>query len=354
MIDRTTLSGKTSKHVPGSRAFAGLDAKDVKESDVQVAAVPAPVPAPAPLVPAVTQPEAPAPQPAAAANPLVPAQPQPAAASALDPYKGLGAWVDIYDYAIRDVMDIPAAVEEMANRDVRTLYLQTGRWKDPQDIVNPVAVGLFLDSAKKRGMKVVGWYVPGFGDMDRDVRRSVAVMHFRSPVGNRFDGFAPDIETKEEVSRNTVRFNAGVVEYSRRLREALPNAVLGAIVLDAKNNLRAPAAWANFPWPEIGKYYDIILPMAYWSVTKAGACQSREFDTSQYIREVATLTENLMGMRRPFHMIGGIADCITEGEVKGFVTGSKETGSLGASLYDFASTQSSPVKIWHGLSSINT
>jgi hypothetical protein len=364
LIDRTTLRGKTAKHVPGSRSFAALDAQDVADAKEQAAAV-APPPAPPPPPPGAAQPKPP-PKPALAAAVKPPAPPPPPPVSPLEPYKGLGAWIDIYDYAIRDVMDIPAAVEEMTNRGVRTLYLQTGRWKDPQDIVNPVAVGLFLDSAKERGMKVVGWYVPGFGDMDRDVRRSVAVMHFASPVGNRFDGFAPDIETKEEVGMDRVRFNAGVVDYSRRLREALPGAVLGAIVLDAKNNLRAPHAWAGFPWPEIGKYYDVILPMAYWSVTKGGAAcaggrgsigpaqQGKEYDAAGYIREVATLTEQLMGTRRPFHMVGGIANCITEGEVIGFVTGSKETGSLGASLYDYATTQSSPVKIWSGLAALNT
>jgi hypothetical protein len=248
-------------------------------------------------------------------------------------------------------MDIPAAVRIMADRGVKTLYLQTSRWKDPQDIVSPTAVNMFLDSASKHGISVIGWYVPGFGDMDRDIRRSVAVVHYTSPAGNRFTGFAPDIETKEELRRDRVRFNAGVAEYSRRLRETLPDKVLGAIVLDAKNNLRAPAAWANFPWPEIGKHYDVILPMAYWSVTKARACGT-QYNTLEYVRDVATLTETLMGLRKPYHMVGGVADCITEDELTGFVRASKEV-AIGGSLYDFATTQASAVKIWNGLTPLN-
>ncbi len=311
------------------------------------AAKPAPAPAPA-KAPAAAKPAAakPAPAPAPAKAPA------PRSTASIDPYRGFGAWVDIYDYAIRDTMDIPAAVNVMADKGVRTLYLQTGRWKDPNDIVNVDAVNQFLERSHARGMKVVGWYVPGFGNMDRDIRRSMVVLEYKSPTGHQFDGFAPDIETREEVGGDAGRYNAGVAEYSRRLRAQVPNAALGAIVDDAKNNLRAPARHVGFPWAEIAANYDVVMPMAYWTVTKGknGGCGA-QYDADAYIREVVSLTRDHMGTDKPIHPVGGIADCVTESEVVGYVAATNALG-IGGSFYDFATTQSSGVPIWKHLATL--
>lgn len=315
---------------------------------------PAPAPAPAPPAPA---PAAAKPAAAPKAAPVAPkAAPAPAPAprstASIDPYRGFGAWVDIYDYAIRDTMNIPEAVNVMADRGVKTLYLQTSRWKDPNDIVNVGAVNTFLEAAHARGLKVVGWYVPGFGNLDRDIRRSLLVLEHKTPSGHQFDGFAPDIETREEVGGSAARYNAGVAEYSVRLRAQLPNATIGAIVDDAKNNLRAPERHAGFPWGEISKNYDVVLPMAYWTVTKGknGGCGT-QYDADAYIREVVSLTRSYMGSDRPIHPVGGIADCVTEAEVVGYVAATNQLG-IGGSFYDYATTQSSGVPIWKHLANL--
>lgn len=265
----------------------------------------------------------------------------------------MGTWVDIYDYALRGPMNIPAAVDSMAKRGVKTLYLQTSRWKDGGDFVNIEAVHQFVEEAHSKGIKVVGWYVPGFGNIARDIRRSVIVLDYVSPNGQKFDGFAPDIETREEVGGSRDRYNAGVAEYTKQLRTALPNAVLGAIVDDAKNNLRAPERHAGFPWKEIGANYDVVLPMAYWSVTKPsnGGCGG-QYDADAYIREAVSLTKSYLGADKPIHPVGGIADCVTEAEVVGFVNATKAVG-IGGSFYDFATIQASSVPMWGHLAKLN-
>ncbi|HEX2052920.1 MAG TPA: hypothetical protein VHJ78_04215 [Actinomycetota bacterium] len=314
-------------------------------------AAPAPAPAPAP---AAAKAPAAAPKPPATAKPAPApaAAPAPRSTASIDPYRGFGAWVDIYDYAIRDTMDIPNAVDVMAAKGVKTLYLQTSRWKDPADIVNVGAVNQFLELSHAKGMKVVGWYVPGFGNLDRDLRRSMVVLEHKTPGGHQFDGFAPDIETREEVGGDNGLYNAGVAEYSRRLRAQVPNAALGAIVDDAKNNLRAPSRHAGFPWNEIGANYDVVLPMAYWTVTKGkrGGCGT-QYDADAYIREVISLTRSYMGVDKPIHPVGGIADCVTEAEVVGYVAATNALG-IGGSFYDFATTQSSSVVIWKHLAGL--
>lgn len=266
-------------------------------------------------------------------------------------YRGLGAWVDLYDYVLRDKMDPLIAVEEMADRKVKTLYLQTGRWNLEPDIVDPATVAVFIDAAHARGIRVVGWYLPGFGDLGRDLRRSLAVLEFVTPSGGHFDGFAPDIEDRREVEGDISRFNDGIARYSRALRGAVGEATtIAAIVPDAKNNKRLPQRWLGFPWEEIAEQYDVIMPMAYWSVTKGANC-SAEYDAAAYMQEVEATTQGLMGETRPMHSIGGIADCISAKEVAGYVSTARELHWVGVSLYDFATTRSNPAReaLWEEL-----
>lgn len=272
------------------------------------------------------------------------------------PYRGLGAWVDVFDYCIGGDLDPRTTVDELARRGVKTLFLQTGRFREANDIADVATITAFLDRAAVHGIAVVGWYVPGFGDIDRDLRRSLAVLRFVTPSGNRFAGFAPDIESRDEVGP---RFNQGIVEYSRRLRAAVPpGTVLGAIVVDAKNNTRAQAAWAGFPWAQIGHDYDVILPMAYWTVVRGyalPACLKPGLSADAYMEEVVSLTTARMGRERPIHLIGGIADCIRPEEMTAYVTGSIKLGTIGGSLYDFVTLQAHPQRelLWTQLARFN-
>ncbi|MGH2704152.1 MAG: hypothetical protein ACRDJ4_03380 [Actinomycetota bacterium] len=312
-------------------------------------AAPPPPPAKRPPAPAASKaPPAAAPPPAPPLSPPPPPDP-------LEAYRGLGAWVDLFDFARPGTLPPEVIVDELARRGVRTLYLQTARWNSAPDIVHPSHIATFLTRAHQHGIRVVGWYLPGFADIDRDLRRTLALLEFSTPAGDRFDGVAPDIEDRRAVGESRVRFNAGVAEYSRRLRESVPpGTVLGAIVPDAKNNERAPRYWEGFPWPEIARFYDVVLPMAYWSVTKP-ACGRITLDAAGYIREVLAKTQALMGVEKPMHPIGGIADCDTVREVTLYVQAVKETGSVGGSLYDFATNNANPARdlFWRELGRLN-
>lgn len=344
---------------PGSAALAGTVLPQPLPTPTDaVAAAPSPVPSPSP---SPLPPSSP-PSPSEAAPPAPPAPPAPAPVPAPPPdplaaYRGLGAWVDHYDYGSDRNPSPETVVAELAKRGVKTLYLQTGRWASPLAIDDPAAMSLYIELAHRHGIKVVGWYLPGFADVARDVQRSLAVINFRTPNGAAFDGFAPDIEDAVGVGNDRARFNAGIGEYARRLRAAVPpGTVFGAIVVDARNNERAPGAWAGFPWQAIGQNFDVVLPMAYWSVTKPPAtCRTMQMDAAAYVRDVVARTNALMGVARPMHPIGGIADCNTAEEITGFTTGLKDTGSIGGSLYDFVTNHESPFReaMWGSLGSVN-
>jgi hypothetical protein len=264
-------------------------------------------------------------------------EPKPAT-SDVAPYRGLGSWVDLYDYGHPGNSSPEAIVDEMASRGVRTVYVQTARWNSTQDIEDPGAVGGFLHRAHDKGMKVVGWYMPGFADLDLDIRRSMAILQYASVRGDHLDGLAPDIEDRAAVGGSRDAFNAGIVAYSQRLRAAVPQGtVLAAIVPDAKNNERAPSRWAGFPWPDIARSYDVVMPMAYWTVAKPlRNCTAIQMDAGAYTREVMDKTVRLMGTSKPIHIIGGIADCTTPEEVRGYVDAVRQTGAIGGGLYDWA------------------
>jgi hypothetical protein len=333
---------------PVASRFEAASTRQLTEQDAATAvdeglvpehrqASPKPSPSPPP-------PPSPKPKPKPAPKPLI--------IRNVDVYRGLGAWIDVYDSSL----DVTTTIAEMSRRGVKTLYLETSSWKFSTDLQNQAMVDAYLKAAHAKGIRVVGWYLPGFADMDRDVRRSVFVLQYKSSQGESFDGFATDIESRVELNQDRDRFNAAVVEYSNRLRAALPTATLGAIVVDAKNNERAPSRWEGFPWPDIGKTYDVIMPMAYWSVNPAnGGCPGADIDTFSYMGEVVSKTQALMGTKKPMHLIGGIADCISVVETHGYVQAMKSLGSLGGSLYDFATTQSNPNHdaIWAELAGLN-
>jgi hypothetical protein len=329
LLDTRTSKGRSGNGSLDSRLFASLV---LEQQGVPVVAAPQIVEAPA----------AGAAPPKTVAPDRVP-QLGPSGRN-VSAYSGVGTWIDLYDWGKPGTPSIEQLVETASWRGVKTIYLQTGRWNIPEDVALAPWIGEFIDRSTPKGIKVVAWYLPGFANLDVDLHRSMAAINYVSPEGRRFDGFAPDIEDPRGVGRNMAAFNWGIIEYSRRLRESVaPDYALGAITLDARNNERAPDTWGGHPWPEIGHYYDIVLPMAYWTVTKPGPCLANQVDSAFYMRDVIQKTRGLMGRWDiPVHPIGGIADCNTAEEVSAYVDVALEQKWTGVSLYDLLTIETHP------------
>ncbi|HJV05035.1 MAG TPA: hypothetical protein VJ868_07215, partial [Actinomycetota bacterium] len=200
------------------------------------------------------------------------------------PFRGLGAWVDIYDEEV--YADPEGTVADLAGHGVRTIYLQTTNYRRRGPIRNPDPAGRFLEAAHAEGMRVVAWYVPDFADLDRDFRWSLAAIEFASPAGERFDGFGLDIEVTE-VADDRLRARR-VVELSRRIREAVgPSYPLAAIV---PNPLRSPSYWPVFPDRALAEIFDAYLPMTYWTYHVGGEGAVHDY-VSRAIAEVRRATE---------------------------------------------------------------
>lgn len=283
------------------------------------------------------------------ASPPAPSTPDSAASKA---FSGLGAWVDLYDYALAGAPLSPdRSLDDLQAQGVRTVYLQTSRFSVSFDIA--ASAGTWIDGAHRRGMAVVGWYLPGYGDMSRDLRRTLAVATFVTPSGGRFDAVGVDIEahtgigTTYEVSRTTMNTRATEHLRSVRARTSMP---LAAVTPQPTATDGAGDTWAGFPWSAVKQNADVVLPMSYWPRTCRGTCV-RDYTTTN-ARFAAAWT----GL--PVHIAGrgypsSDGTTVSDADITAFVDGARAAGVHGGSVYDYASTRGRTAW-WPALRRLNT
>jgi hypothetical protein len=256
-------------------------------------------------------------------------------------FGGLGAWVDVYDYARpyqgeAEPAVTPRDVPQMAANGVRTLYLQTSGTpgREGQLLADRPLAERFVEAAHRHGMRVVGWYAPQLAHPEDDVARILAALDLGDASGG-LDGFALDIEVRA-VEDPELR-GALLVALTERVRDAVGPLPLGAIVLPpvllSEIN---PDLWPRFPWSALAPLYDAWLPMAYWTVRSA---DSPYADPARYLdANVRRLRHLLADEDAPVHALGGIGDEVTPRAAEKFAAAARAVGALGASFYDHATT----------------
>ena len=253
--------------------------------------------------------------------------------SRLKPYAGLGTWLPIYVFAKKAWHNPERQVARMARNGARTLYLETGNYKQRVDVVRPRAVGRFVDAAHAAGLRVVAWYLPSFGRPRQDERRALAAIRFRSASGERFDAFALDVEAT--IVRRIGLRNQRLLRLSARLRKAVGRAYpLGAITPSPVG--MSPSYWPGIPYRALARSYDVFLPMAY--STLRGVHGSRA--TLAYLSAtVAAIRAGTGNPNVPIHLIGGLSGKMGAGETAGFMRAVADSAPLGYSLYAFPGTR---------------
>ena len=257
----------------------------------------------------------------------------PAARFTIEPYKGLGAWLDVYDWSASFAKYGPAveldALDQLAAQGVQTLFIQASKWDGPEDVVDPPRLASFIDRSHQLGIDVVGWYLPTLEDPSRDLQRLLAIAAL--PV----DGLAVDIEARNVA--DVAERNRRLIELSTALRNALPGEVLGAIPLEPVllEDVN-PGFWPAFPWPELAPSYDVWLPMAYWTNRKASTPWRDAYTYTA--TNIDRVRAHIGRPDAPVHVIGGIGDKTTEMDVVGFRIAALERGAIGGSIYDFRTT----------------
>ena len=228
---------------------------------------------------------------------------------------------------------------------MRTVYVETANDRSTVDVVNPKELGLFVDALKARGIRVVAWYLPGFVKPALDVRRTRAMLSFRTPTGAAFDGVALDIESLrlKSVGLRTTRLLA----LSRILRAEAGETPVAAITYPSRGFERHPTWWPDFPWQQLTALVDAWIPMTYTGTSFPG------YDaTYGYVARSLRLLRTAVGPDIPIHAAGGVANRMTADELKAFVDAVADEGTVtGWSLYDF---QTTGPKGWAALAPLGT
>jgi hypothetical protein len=251
----------------------------------------------------------------------------------LDPYRGLGAWVDAFDWSHALGGETPVVGEDdlvaMADLGIQTVYIQTSHLGVADQVVlERDRLEMLVDTAHDNGMSVVAWYLPTLADVDVDLERLLASAELD------VDGLAVDIEST--VVEDPAERNARLLELNAALRGALPDRVIAAITLSAVHlQVVNPAYWPDYPWAEVAETYDLLVPMTYWSI------RLPEWrDGNRYVGENIDRIRAATGdPDLPIHVIGGIADGATVEQVQGMLQAiDARDGVIGASLYDWATS----------------
>jgi len=257
-----------------------------------------------------------------------------------DAYRGLGTWIDVYDFvparqAAGGAPPVsPQDLRTAAAAGIGTIYLQAADQSAP-GVVDAALLGAFLRAAHDAGLQVVGWYLPTFEDPAADLGRLQAILDF-SHEGQRFDGVAVDIEDVRGVPDHQERTER-LLRLSAALERHADGRPLGAIVpapvlLEDVN----PQLWPDFPWADLAPHYGAWLVMNYWT----GRSESSGWrDAYRYsVENLERVRTHLGDERAPVHLVGGVADEASEADYAGFAAALADGAAGGASLYDFRTT----------------
>ena len=174
-------------------------------------------------------------------------------------FGGLGTWVDIYDGAVYASPE--RAAQRIAARNVQTVWVETANDGAKVDVVNPVQLGRLVDALHARGVRVVAWYLPGHVKPVVDLRRSLAMVSFRTSTGGAFDGVALDIESTK--LRNVGLRSQRAVALTRQLRQAAGDTPIAVIPFNPRGLERRTTTWPRFPWADLAVNADAFAPMIY-------------------------------------------------------------------------------------------
>ena len=265
----------------------------------------------------------------------------------VDPYRGYGAWVDVFDFSPAYTRGNPPFtfdnLDEMAADGVRTLYLQAARLDDrtPDGLEDRWLLADLLIGAHERGMAVVAWYLPKWSADGQDLERLRLLDEFEV-LGHRFDGIAVDIEWRGQIPapERSTRLVTLSQTFRSRTDDPLGAIVMPAVLMEVINH----NFWPAFPYRRLAPIYDVWLPMSYWSFRT-----SEYGDGYSYHEEsVRRLRANLGDPDALVHGIGGIGGVdgindpqnpreprATLGEIDAFMESLVDSGSIGGSIYDW-------------------
>jgi hypothetical protein len=269
-----------------------------------------------------------------AVKPAKPPAGAPVLADGGGPYRGFGAWVDVYDWTMAYTKGNPTVnvsdIDRMADLGVQTLYIQAARGDTAEDVAEVDRLSALIDEAHARKMAVVAWYLPYLTDPADDLR------HLDAIAALPIEGLGVDIEARNVSDVN--ERNQRLVDLSAAVRERVHLPLAGIVLPPVATEVINPAYWPGFPWQQIAPFYDVWMPMSYWT----NRTQSSGWrDAYKYtVENVNRMRADLGLPNAVVHPVGGIGDKTTADDVDGFLRAVNDTHSIGGSLYDYVTSTS--------------
>jgi hypothetical protein len=258
-------------------------------------------------------------------------------------FGGLGTWIDIYDGGVYAAPERTAG--RIAARGVETVWVETANYHAAADVMNPARLARLVEALHAGGVRVVAWYLPGHVNQALDTRRALAMLRFRTPTGQAFDGVALDIESTKlkNVGLRTRR----AIALAQRVRLEAPQTPLAIIPFNPRGLERHPRTWPGFPWAELAATADAFAPMVYTGASVKGFDATYGYVT-RALRLLRTATSD---PDISIHVAGGVADRLGPEELAGFAAAVSDDGAtVGVSLYDWATTRPAAWRVLASLS----
>jgi hypothetical protein len=327
----------TPAHAQGTRAAAAKPATPAPQAAPTVApppmAVPVQAPAPVPAVPAAQSPLAGCPPPppppgGPGGGPpwhpdvLVPDSALPAAAPATGPdapltaISGKGMWV--WQYGRTESGNMQALVDRAMSAGLEQIWVRVADSQNGFYAADQLTA--LLPLAHARGLAVLAWGFPYLYDPVGDAQWSLAVLNFRTPGGDRVDGFSPDIEMASEgVMLSAQRASV----YLGLLRPARDNRPLVATVYPPTDK-----RLTDYPFAAMAPYVDAFAPMVYWECRDPGAAADESVSRLKTMKPV-TVIGQAFGMGD----VGGRVNQPGPDEMNRFMGVARQGGAIGASFW---------------------
>jgi len=249
------------------------------------------------------------------------------------PVQGKGMWLTL-GIAPSD----PNSVAEAAARDgITHLYIESAI--SPLGFHGKGSVGPFIDAAHRYHIAVLAWVYPYLYDIASDVALTRQAAAFRSTTGQRFDGIAADLE--RNMSPAPIR------AYSQLVRAELgPNYLLVGVTYP-------PQSLPTYPFSEVARQFNVIAPMDYWHQTRTAYGLDYNHMRYGYMYGYRYAQDSIARIRAAagnavISPIGQTFDDFgrlemgphapSSAEVHGFLAGSKAAGAIGASFFQWLTT----------------
>jgi hypothetical protein len=179
-----------------------------------------------------------------------------------------------------------------------------------------------LPAAHAAHIRVYGWDFPYFTPAEADVSRAVAEINYKTPSGDRIDGFAADIEPEPGVNLSAASAGA----YSSGLRAAVGPAYPLIGVVPRPNG-------TGYPFGAVLSHFDAVAVMDYWLDREPGA-------------DIAGADSTLGGQNVAMIPIGqaydgaenGVPGSPSAAAILRFMQVAEQTGAVGVSFWSWQDT----------------